>query len=75
VLGHTLGAAGAIEAALTMLSIVEQTALPTANFDKPDEGIHLDLVTGEARAQPIAPALSNSSGFGGQNAVLAFTLA
>lgn len=72
VVGHTLGAAGAIEAALTVLSIVEQSVPPTANFE-PDEGIHLDLVTGEARAQPIAPALSNSSGFGGRNAVLAFT--
>lgn len=72
-LGHTLGAAGAIEAALTVLSIVEQTVPPTANLDEPDALIdELDIVAGQARSQRIRLALSSSSGFGGQNAVLAF---
>ena len=73
VLGHTLGAAGAIEAAMTVLSIAEQTAPPTANLNEPDPRIELDIVAGEARPQAIRLALSNSCGFGGQNAVLAFT--
>ncbi|HTJ70403.1 MAG TPA: beta-ketoacyl-[acyl-carrier-protein] synthase family protein [Actinospica sp.] len=74
-LGHTLGAAGAIEAALTVLSIAEQTAPPTTNLEEPDPriGLDLDLVTGAARTQRIGLALSNSCGFGGQNTVLAFT--
>ncbi|MFC5667160.1 beta-ketoacyl-[acyl-carrier-protein] synthase family protein [Kitasatospora misakiensis] len=70
-LGHTLGAAGAIEAALTVLAIVEQTVPPTANLDRPDPRVDLDLVTGTPRPQRIRLALSASSGFGGQNAVLA----
>lgn len=73
-LGHTLGAAGAIEAALTVLSIGEQTVPPTANLEEPDPliGLDLDLVAGAARTERIRLALSNSCGFGGQNAVLAF---
>ncbi|MEU6610104.1 beta-ketoacyl-[acyl-carrier-protein] synthase family protein [Streptomyces shenzhenensis] len=73
VLGHTMGAAGAIEAALTVLAITEQTVPPTANLEHLDPQIELDVVSGEARSQPISLALSNSSGFGGQNAVLALS--
>jgi 3-oxoacyl-[acyl-carrier-protein] synthase II len=76
VLGHTMGAAGAIEAALTVLSILRETVPPTANFHKPDadtEGI--DLVTAGPRAQRIGLALSNSLGFGGHNTVLALAKA
>ncbi|MDX3763695.1 beta-ketoacyl-[acyl-carrier-protein] synthase family protein [Streptomyces sp. AK02-04a] len=71
VLGHTMGAAGAIEAALTVLAINEQTVPPTANLERLDPQIDADVVVGAARPQRIQLALSNSSGFGGQNAVLA----
>ena len=72
VLGHTMGAAGAIEAALTVLTLARQSAPPTANFrqfDAATDGI--DLVTGGPRSQRIRLALSLSLGFGGHNAVLA----
>ncbi|MFJ8792202.1 beta-ketoacyl-[acyl-carrier-protein] synthase family protein [Streptomyces sp. NPDC102462] len=72
-LGHTMGAAGAIEAALTVLAISERTVPPTANLEHLDPRIELDVVSGRSRPQPIALALSNSSGFGGQNAVLALS--
>ncbi|KPI15368.1 Beta-ketoacyl-acyl-carrier-protein synthase II [Actinobacteria bacterium OK074] len=71
-LGHLLGAAGAVEAALTALSVARQTVPPIANLDHPDPGIDIDAVTKTARAQQIRLALSNSFGFGGHNAVLAF---
>ncbi|WNI27277.1 beta-ketoacyl-[acyl-carrier-protein] synthase family protein [Streptomyces sp. ITFR-16] len=70
-LGHTLGAAGAIEAALTVRAVAEQQVPPTANLDRPD--FDLDFVTGTPRSQRIRLALTNSSGFGGQNTALAFT--
>jgi 3-oxoacyl-[acyl-carrier-protein] synthase II len=73
VLGHTMGAAGAVEAALTVLTVEHQLAPPTANFDHPDPGTSgLDLVTGAPRRHRIDLALSNSCGFGGHNTVLAF---
>lgn len=73
VLGHTMGAAGAIEAALTVLSIERSTVPPTANFTGPDEGTDgVDVVTGYGREQRLGLALSHSLGFGGHNAVLAF---
>lgn len=76
VTGHTLGAAGAIEAAYTALALRTQTVPPTANLDAPcDKARDLDLVTGSARPGRIDTALSNSFGFGGHNAVLAFTAA
>ncbi|MER5936590.1 beta-ketoacyl-[acyl-carrier-protein] synthase family protein [Streptomyces sp. NPDC001928] len=73
-LGHTVGAAGAIEAALTVMAIAEQTVPPTANLDRLDPQIDLDVVAGSARTQRIRLALSNSVGFGGQNAVLALAV-
>ncbi|MDN3020982.1 beta-ketoacyl-[acyl-carrier-protein] synthase family protein [Streptomyces sp. S.PB5] len=72
VLGHLLGAAGAVEAALTVLSLARETVPPVANLDSPGPGIDLDTVTKAARTQRILLALSNSFGFGGHNAVLAF---
>ena len=76
VTGHTLGAAGAIEAAYTALTLRTQTAPPVANLDKPCEKARsLDLVTGRARHGRFDTAISNSFGFGGHNAVLAFTSA
>ena len=75
VTGHTLGAAGAIEAALTVLAMARGSVPPTANLTEPGAGIEIDLVSGAARAQSPRFALSESFGFGGQNAVLAFAAA
>jgi 3-oxoacyl-[acyl-carrier-protein] synthase II len=72
VTGHTLGAGGAIEAAITVLTLARGGVPPTANLTEPGEGIEIDLVSGTARAQSPRFALSESFGFGGQNAVLAF---
>jgi 3-oxoacyl-[acyl-carrier-protein] synthase II len=74
VTGHTLGAAGAIEAAYTALALHHQTVPPTANLCQPCEpAAALDLVTGSARSCRFDTAISNSFGFGGHNVVLAFT--
>ncbi|MBO8188632.1 beta-ketoacyl-[acyl-carrier-protein] synthase family protein [Streptomyces spirodelae] len=73
VLGHTLGAAGAIEAALTVLAVERSTIPPTANLRHQDPALELDIVTGEPREEKVEVAMSNSFGFGGQNAVLIFT--
>ncbi|MFD5467508.1 beta-ketoacyl-[acyl-carrier-protein] synthase family protein [Kitasatospora sp. NPDC127059] len=74
VLGHTMGAAGAIEAALTVLTAQHQLVPPTAGFTEPDEETRrIDLVHDGPRRQPIRLALSTSAGFGGHNTVLAFS--
>lgn len=75
VLGHTLGAAGAIEAALTVLTLEHGTVPPTANLEEPDPGVELDVVAGSPRRRDVRVAVSNSFGFGGQNAVLVLTAA
>ena len=72
VTGHLLGAAGAVEAALTVLTLTHQTAPPTANLDRPIPGLDIDFVTGQPRKQHIELAISTSLGFGGHNAALAF---
>ncbi|WP_329243660.1 beta-ketoacyl-[acyl-carrier-protein] synthase family protein [Streptomyces sp. NBC_01478] len=72
VTGHTMGAAGAIEAALTALTVFHGTAPPTANLRHPLKEAELDLVSGVPRTGKVSLALSNSLGFGGHNAVLAF---
>ncbi len=71
--GHLLGGAGAIEAVFTVLALKERTAPPTINLDDQDPEIPLDVVT-SPRALPAGPilAISNSFGFGGHNAVVAF---
>jgi len=68
--GHALGAAGAIEAAATLLAIHEGVIPPTANFTEPDPACGLDVVPNTARAATVQYALSNSFAFGGLNAVL-----
>ncbi|WP_131741033.1 beta-ketoacyl-[acyl-carrier-protein] synthase family protein [Actinomadura roseirufa] len=73
VVGHTLGAAGAIEAVLTVLAIERGTVPPTANHDRPDPDLGIDVVAGAPRRRAIEVAVSHSFGFGGQNAVLVFT--
>jgi nodulation protein E len=70
--GHTLGAAGALEAAATVLALRGNFIPPTANFLERDPACDLDVVPNEARAAKIEAALSNSFAFGGLNAVLAF---
>jgi 3-oxoacyl-[acyl-carrier-protein] synthase II len=70
--GHLLGAAGGIEAVFTVLALRDQVAPPTANLFNVDPQCDLDFAPNEARRMPIAAALSNSFGFGGTNATLAF---
>ena len=72
--GHLLGASGAIEAIYTILALQENIAPPTINLNEPDEECDLDLVPNEARELKIDKALSNSFGFGGTNASLVFSL-
>ena len=64
--------AGGVEAVFTVLAIRDQVAPPTANLFKQDPKCDLDFVPRVARAMPIRAALSNSFGFGGTNATLAF---
>jgi len=66
--GHLVGAAGSVETIITSLSLQEGFIPPTINFENPGEGCDLDYVPGEGRKQNIKYALSNSFGFGGQNA-------
>lgn len=71
--GHLLGAAGAVEAVFTVLALKDQTAPPTINLDQPAEGCEdLDLVPHKAKPRQIRCALSNSFGFGGTNASIVF---
>ena len=68
--GHTLSAAGAIEAAFTLLTIQHQRIPPTINYHVPDPAIPLDVVPNKARDARVRHAISNSFGFGGQNVSL-----
>jgi 3-oxoacyl-[acyl-carrier-protein] synthase II len=73
-LGHTLGAAGAIEAIATIMAIRDGRVPPTINLVEPDpEGTGLDLTPGVASTRDTRTAMSNSFGFGGQNTALVFT--
>lgn len=72
-LGHTLGAAGAIEALITVLAIREGLLPPTLGAREPDAGAPADLVLGAARIADVRHALSVSFGFGGNNAALLFS--
>ena len=71
--GHLLGAAGAIEAIISVLAIRDQYVPPTINLDKPDPECDLDYVPNVGRPQRIDLAISTSFGFGGHNACLAFS--
>ena len=71
-IGHTIGAAGAIEAIITILSLENGILPPTINLDQPDPDLDLDFVPNHSRKQDIRVALSNSFGFGGHNATLVF---
>jgi 3-oxoacyl-[acyl-carrier-protein] synthase II len=72
VTGHSLGAAGALEAVASILSIEHGLIPPTAGLEEEDPEIHLDIVTGAARPFTPGPVLSNSFGFGGHNGCLVF---
>ncbi|HWE76953.1 MAG TPA: beta-ketoacyl-ACP synthase [Pseudolabrys sp.] len=69
-IGHTLSAAGAIEAVFTVLTLQQQRVPPTINYDLPDPAIPLDVVPNSARDATLRHAISNSFGFGGQNVSL-----
>ncbi len=69
-LGHMLGAAGAVEAILSVLAIRDQIAPPTINLDNPE--YDLNYVPHTPQERPIKTALSNSFGFGGTNGSLVF---
>lgn len=68
--GHMLGATGAVEFVATILSILNDTAPPTINYETVDPDCDLDYVPNQARKMPINFAMSNSFGFGGHNAIL-----
>jgi 3-oxoacyl-[acyl-carrier-protein] synthase II len=70
--GHLLGAAGAVEALLSLRALETGTLPPTINLENPDPECELDHVANKARHVPIRVALSNSFGFGGTNATLVF---
>jgi 3-oxoacyl-[acyl-carrier-protein] synthase II len=70
--GHTLGAAGGIEAIYTVLALERGRLPPTINYEEPDPACDLDYVPNQARATDATVALSNSFGFGGANACLVF---
>ncbi len=72
-IGHLLGAAGAVEAIFSILALSKQVAPPTINLDNADPACDLDYVPHEPRSMPIHAALSNSFGFGGTNGTLIFT--
>jgi 3-oxoacyl-(acyl-carrier-protein) synthase len=71
-IGHTMGAAGAIEAAVCVQAIQSGMIPPTINYADPDPDCDLDYVPNTARTVPVSVALSNSFGMGGHNATLAF---
>jgi len=72
-IGHLLGAAGAVEAIFSILALRDQVAPPTINLDNPDEGCVLNYVPHTAQERRIRHALSNSFGFGGTNGSLLFS--
>ncbi|MGD9913058.1 MAG: beta-ketoacyl-ACP synthase [Rhizobiaceae bacterium] len=69
-IGHTLSAAGAVEAAFSLMTMREGTIPPTINHDNPDPAIDLDVVPNRKRSAEVRTVLSNSFGFGGQNTCL-----
>jgi 3-oxoacyl-[acyl-carrier-protein] synthase II len=69
-IGHTLSAAGAVEAIITLMTLDEQRIPPTINYEVPDPAIPIDVVPNVARDARMRNAISNSFGFGGQNVSL-----
>jgi 3-oxoacyl-[acyl-carrier-protein] synthase II len=71
-IGHTMAAAGSLEALATVLAMVHDVVPPTVHLTSPDPDVPFDCVPGVARETPLPAALSNSFGFGGQNVTLLF---
>lgn len=71
--GHTLGAAGALESIFSIMTLVHETAPPTANLETPGENCRLDYIPGSARSGKFKSVLNNSFGFGGTNCSLIFS--
>jgi len=71
--GHTISAAGAVEAIFSLLTLEHQRIPPTINYDVPDPAIPFDVVPNKARDARVTAVMSNSFGFGGQNATLILT--
>jgi 3-oxoacyl-[acyl-carrier-protein] synthase II len=69
-IGHTLSAAGAVEAVFSLMTLEHQRIPPTINYQVPDPAIALDVVPNTARDAKVRHAISNSFGFGGQNVSL-----
>ena len=69
-IGHLLGAAGAVEAGIAALALQEQVLPPTTNYETPDPDCDLDYVPNVSRKKVVDTVLSNSFGFGGQNACI-----
>jgi 3-oxoacyl-[acyl-carrier-protein] synthase II len=72
-MGHTLGAAGGIEAGILALTLARGVLPPTTNYENPDPECDLDYIPNVAREQRVEAAMSNSFGFGGTNAALVMT--
>jgi 3-oxoacyl-[acyl-carrier-protein] synthase II len=72
-IGHTLSAAGAVEAVVTLMTLEHQRIPPTINHSVPDPAIPLDVVPNVARDARVTRVISNSFGFGGQNVCLVMT--
>ena len=71
-IGHSLGASGALEAVSCIRSITDGVIHPTTNYEHPDPECDLDYVPNHARTREVKVALSNAFGFGGQNACIVF---
>ena len=71
-IGHTMGAASAIEAAVCCLAVAEGRIPPTIHFEQPDPECDVDCVPNEAREQPVGAAMNNSYAFGGYNSSMIF---
>ena len=67
-MGHSLGAAGAIEAVISLLALQDQLLPPNINFRAGDDGLDLNIIANESKTAPVRTVLSNSFGFGGTNA-------
>jgi 3-oxoacyl-[acyl-carrier-protein] synthase II len=72
-MGHLLGASGAVEAIVSVMSLKNQVVTPTINLDNPEENCDLDYVPHTGRDASLSNVLSNSFGFGGTNGCLIFS--
>jgi 3-oxoacyl-(acyl-carrier-protein) synthase len=71
--GHLLGASGALEAAISIMAMINSIVPPTINLENPGPGCDLNYTPNISISKPIRTVMSNSFGFGGHNSVLIFT--